>query len=177
VRLFIAILLSHEVRQSLVELQCYLQGRHPELHDIRWTVAENLHITLKFLGDAPKTDLPRLTEALQPCVQTAAFTLQPDKVALLPPRVLAVHLSGDLTAAADLAARIDVACRELGFPSESRPYLPHIMLARLRGRFSGFASERFESPSLPVNSFSLMQSRLDAAGARYACLARYPFCS
>src|SRR3989304_10104260 len=68
-RLFVAIDLPEDVRESLGRLQNDLR-RH-DLPSLRWTRPEGVHITLKFLGETPASSLPALEAALARAVRGA----------------------------------------------------------------------------------------------------------
>src|SRR5262249_18013526 len=93
-------------------------------------------------------------------------------------------LEGDVAALRALAARVEDAVRLVGLPSETRPYSPHLTLARLRRDASGAdrraiadAVRRIEPPHtipLEVDAFALVRSYLGGPRPRYEVLSRHP---
>lgn len=107
------------------------------LFGVRWVQPESLHLTLKFLGDAPAEQVPELTDALLPVV--AARRSEPFSLAgvgLFPnlrrPNVLWVGVREGGEWLAELAAALDAALVPLGFPPEGRAFRAHITLGRVR---------------------------------------------
>ncbi len=66
-RTFIAIELSEEVKRALRNLQVKLKEA-PGAHEVRWVAPDNMHLTLKFLGDIPRARVPEFTTALEQAV-------------------------------------------------------------------------------------------------------------
>jgi len=102
-----------------------------------------LHVTLKFLGEIPLTDLPELQRAFHAAVQgLASFDVELCGIGAFPklerPAVVWMGLREPGTASAPsvkhLANRLEQQLNPLGFPSEKRAFQPHLTLARIRGR-------------------------------------------
>jgi 2'-5' RNA ligase len=131
-RLFTAVDPSDQVHQRLVTL---LDRLRPTAR-LRWTKPENLHLTLKFIGEYPDSDLARLEEALRG-VEWQSFPVRMQGLGFFPharaPRVFWVGVEAGTELGA-LAGRIDQALVELGVPAERRPYSPHLTLARIDGQ-------------------------------------------
>ena len=150
-----------------------------------WVRAENLHVTLKFLGEVPEPQVPRICDALK-TVPANAMRLQPDRVECLPERgavrVISAGVGGELERVCDLFDGIERACEPLGFAGERRKYRPHITLARLRSflpphtrrSLADAGSKHLPAPEFVVGEFVIMQSRLHPKGAQYIPLARFP---
>ncbi len=175
-RLFTAIRLPPHVLAALVSAQAKLRGR-PELSHAAWTAADNLHITLKFLGQTPDSELARLTAALDSVRLAGPLHLRIDRLAPFPPRRprMIVAAVGDEDAALPaLFQAIESAVAPLGFPREGRPFHGHITLARLKTPPRLDVWPALE-PALTFDcvDFSLIESRLDSRGARYFDLARF----
>lgn len=139
-RLFFAIELSVDVRKQLTSLMKHLRMQEWERH-IRWSQPENLHVTLRFLGNCTEEQMLTLVRQIPEGVKKIPpFTLQLGNVALFPstknPRVLAVNVVPCQQLYLLLTA-IEEGVVQTGFPPEQRPYLPHITL--------GYVSR----PSLP----------------------------
>jgi 2'-5' RNA ligase len=192
-RLFLAIELSEPVRRVIAELSReWRENWNEELLGIgtscppaSWVRAENLHITLKFLGETPDTQIPRICDALK-TTSTHPIRLLPDRIECFPVRgpvrVIGVGLGGELERVNELFQDVEQACEPLGFALERRAYRPHITLARIRSFLPSHArrtlmeagAKHLPGPEFVVNQFVLMQSQLNPKGARYTALARFP---
>lgn len=178
-RLFTAIDLSEPIRQRLMELVDQLRPSA----DLQWSPAANLHITIKFIGEWPEVRIGDLDAALRR-VAAAGMRIDLPGLGWYPnphsPRVLfaAVRAGGELEA---LAQSTDRACRLLGIPSESRPYSPHITLARIKRPVPLHALQAAIAKSVTNGfgtftpaAFHLYQSTLGRSGSIYAKLRDYP---
>jgi len=186
-RLFVAIELTPALTAELAALQSRLRDAAPGL---RWTRPEGTHCTLKFLGNLDATRAPAITRALS----TVAPARYPRELALgkpgvfdgrQGPRVLWCGLTGDLGALADLAKAVDAAMTPLGFSPETRPFAPHLTLARFpdgwspEQRRAAAAAALAVPPPRPLAmrpaAFSLMSSRLQRGGSVYSRVAEFPY--
>lgn len=192
-RLFLAIELSEPVRRCVAELSHALRenwtterlGPEAACERASWVREQNLHVTLKFLGEAPQGQIPRLCEALQTAGESPV-RLWPDRILCLPVRgpvrVIGVGLGGELERMNKLFQDVEQACEPLGFARERRAYRPHVTLARLRRAvashllrpLSEAAAGHLPGPEFVAGEFVLMQSHLHPKGAQYIPLARFP---
>ena len=152
---------------------------------VRWTAPENMHITLKFLGDVHQDDLPLLREELDEVAgDSARLMLELGSNGCFPgertPRVLWTGMDGDLRRMSSLASRLDGAMVRCGFPAERREFRPHVTVGRVRSgtqqrvlaaigqrwleaRASGDGGSRLRGNDVvgvPVERIVLMRSRL-----------------
>lgn len=143
-RLFVALSVPAQAVAEvagLVEQARELVGAQPGLVPgrVRWTTPERMHVTLAFLGEVS----PHRVEPLSIRLARAAASAQPLRLQLRGPgrfgdRVLFARLHGDLPALDRLAQSVAAAARHSGVEVSSRPFEPHITLARSRGTdFSG----------------------------------------
>jgi 2'-5' RNA ligase len=184
-RLFLAIDLPQEVRAHLIEVRKRLE---PALPKIAYTRAENLHLTLKFLGDVEPKRLAALTESLalikpQPIeLRAAGIECFPSRG---PIRIVAAAMSGTVPPLRALVEAIEQRCKYLGFEKEQRAYRPHITLARARPVISTkfrtaaeqVTQDLWPGPSFSVPEFVLMDSQLSPEGSKYSVVARFPIIS
>jgi len=139
IRAFIAVDLPEEIKSALSSIQDRLRTRlaREGLDRVaRWARPEGIHLTLKFLGETPAVIAPELGQTLEVAlagVGAPRLTLQ--GLGVFPnaraPRVIWVGLGGDLEALAALNRRVEAAIAPLGFPTEVRPFSPHLTLARI----------------------------------------------
>ena len=183
-RLFIGILLPADLQRRLAKLKdrlAWLPVRGV------WPAAENLHITLKFLGEVPDDAVKPLCDAMGSCPRPeAAVVLRPDRLVLFPPagpaRVLGAGFSGDTGKICQLQQGLEIVCQEAGFPLEGRAFTPHATLARFRDglqmRHVPRMTRDFESllplPEFPCTQFQLMHSELTNRGSQYTPVASFP---
>ncbi len=153
--------------------------------DVRasWVRAENLHLTLRFLGDIDAAQVADISAGLGQLAEAERrFTLQLDQFGFFPPRrqPRVVYLSVEPQQYLQpLAARIDELLLPFGFPRERR-FKAHITLARLKsGRNLPQLFQALETTAVrgefQVAAMSLYQSTLHSAGARYELLRCFPF--
>ena len=149
----------------------------------RLVAAENLHLTLAFLGDVSDEGLEELHDALsgiraQPVDLRfrGLGTFGDDR-----PRAVWAAVDAD-PALLDLQKQVERSARKAGLSPEARRFVPHVPLARLKGHredavpLARFLGERGAASPPPVRAvaFSLMSSRLRPGGSVYEELARYP---
>lgn len=183
VRTFIAINLPAEVRRRLGAFQEQLRQAAPG-QGVRWTEPEQIHLTLRFLGNVPEPELPQLSQALtQACQSARPFELEAQGAGAFPdlkrPRILWIGLVGAVTALVQLQAAVLEATRNWG-ELEDRPFHPHLTLGRVKtpeprllARLSA-ALQQASSAAFgqwPVHQVELMRSDLSPAGPRYTVLA------
>lgn len=174
-RLFVAIDLPEAIKDQ-VEDVC------TGLPSVRWVKREQLHLTLRFIGETEKNQFDALDAAFK-TLTFSPFELALEGVGQFPPkrepRVLWVGVRGsDLLN--DLACDVEAAVVRLGFPPESKPFSPHITLARLKtpptpSLLRAFYERhaRFKTAAFMVDQFILYSSTLDSRGAIYKKEAIY----
>ncbi len=113
-------------------------GRGAVAYDaVRWTSPENMHITLKFLGDVHQDDVSELKEELDDvAAESSRLRLELGSNGCFPgertPRVLWTGLDGDLRRMSSLAMRLEGAMVRCGFPEDGREFTPHVTVGRVR---------------------------------------------
>ncbi len=183
IRAFVAILLPDTVRAALggeIELL------RPVGRNVAWVAPDNLHVTLKFLGNLEPERLDRAASALAGVASAATpFELAIVGLGAFPsptrPRVLWVGLGAGAGAAARLAVSVEGALAGQGFAPEDRPFAGHITLGRVREprRDDGLASALTAGAGrrigrLAVDQLALMRSEPSPRGPRYSVVAAWP---
>jgi 2'-5' RNA ligase len=178
-RAFIAIELPESLRSALAGLQQDLQQCKA---DIRWVKPDNIHLTLKFLGEVDDKEIDPIVKTLKDfCTMYSGFSLEVKGVGVFPnirsPRVLWVDISGS-GLLSGLQKGIEDGLSSLGFNPENRRFVPHLTLGRFRSSAGKHdLHNRIEQNkdlslgSFDVMSVSLMRSDLSPAGARYTRIA------
>jgi RNA 2',3'-cyclic 3'-phosphodiesterase len=182
VRLFVALEIPSTVRENLSALMAELKAisREP-----RWVRPENLHVTLKFLGEVADARVDAIRAALGGVRSKQPVALDFRGMGFFPnekhPRVFwaGMEASPNLK---QLAGDIEAAMEKSGIAREQRPFSPHLTLARIESRAmpeklrSAIAQNaQREFGALRTNEFHLIQSKLKPSGAEYTTLARFSF--
>lgn len=178
-RLFIAIDLTDATKNAIQQC-CQPLKKHPQLTALNWTKLENLHITLRFLGDTPPAKLDPIINALQQQTKLTPFTLRTTKVTVFPPQherllVLLVHLSHELAA---LYQQVNQTLSLLALAQDPRPFLPHITVARAKPTTHfPFIPELMTTVTLEqqIDHICLYQSDTRPEGSCYTVLKRFFF--
>jgi 2'-5' RNA ligase len=173
-RLFVAIRPPRSVRDRLAGLMGGVRGA-------RWQAEDQLHLTLRFIGEVDRHKAADLHAALG-AVRHPSFEVAIGGLRSFERRGEATTLWAGVTPHAPLKAlhkKVDQACLLAGVEPDRRAYLPHITLARL-GRAAGPLHSLLESaggltgePFL-VNEFGLYESELTPGGPIHTIVDRYP---
>lgn len=184
-----AVDLSIGVVERLVLLQSELEESIEESFGddvkLRLVNAPDIHVTLKFLGDTNADMVPMIEEVLERlCEPLFPFEVECRRVGVFPapekPRILWAGLdkkSAEVLGLLQKALERDL--EKLGFAKESRPYHPHVTLARVKSRRAPSFAELIEPYEVVgfgksfVKDIVLYQSHLDHRGARYEVLRRF----
>ena len=185
-RLFVALEIPAAVRDNLTAQVAELRELSAKVADKRprWVRPENLHVTLKFIGEVEAAKLEGIRSALTAIGLDAPVGLDFRGLGFFPderyPRVLwaGLHASGNLPV---LARDIDGALEGQGIARDQRAFTPHLTLARFEPRSLHEKlraavqknSER-EFGAFQAREFHLIQSKLEPSGAEYRSLAAFP---
>ena len=176
-RVFIGIELSDDVRCALTEIQSELGGM---VADARWIRPENLHLTLKFLGNCPRGKVEEVVEALElmgkylPCgIDLGGLGGFPSPRSA---RIIWVGVEDIDGRLEEMWRSCEKACRGLGFEKEKRKYHPHITIGRCRKSpaqlpWTGLRSDESLLPMV-VDSITLFRSILKRTGAEHSVVHR-----
>lgn len=175
IRLFVALALPHELRVRLSGLRGQIPGA-------RWVPAENMHLTLRFIGEVDPATAEDVHGELE-------------RIDVDPPEI---HLSGvgqfesrgqvrALWAGVErnegllrLQAKVEKACQRAGLAPETRRFHPHVTLARCKStslaRVAHFIEDHaaFFAPAFRAEAFVLYSSTLGRTGPVYTPEVEYP---
>lgn len=175
-RLFIAIDPPPAIKARLAALGGGVPGA-------RWTAAEQIHLTLRFIGEVEGGLFADIAEGLAE-VRAAPFALAIDGVGHFPPRgapkLLWAGVADPAGALTRLRGRVEARLRALGLEADGRKFTAHLTLARLKGapigRVRDFLAHRADLASEPftIADFHLYSSHLGAGGAIHRIEASYP---
>jgi 2'-5' RNA ligase len=182
-RTFIAIDLPSETKEYLCRLQEELK---PAGADVKWVPPQNIHLTLKFLGELNDKKLPKIENALEEAAgKTSGFSIAVYGLGAFPsldhPRIIWVGIIKGNAEVSKLAAELEERIAvQAGIPKEKRPFSAHITLGRLRSgkNQQGLSRElkRLNHSPLPcpgefkVSGIKLYKSTLTPRGALYETL-------
>jgi 2'-5' RNA ligase len=174
-RLFIAVALGDEDRRTLVAWAREAVGGD---RGMRVVAAEQVHLTLAFLGHRPLDEIGPLSELVESFAGEPAPVLSTGAALWLSPRrphVLTVAVNDDAGALTALHASVWDGLEELGYEREERRYRPHLTVARVRHGWS--APTALTLPPTPqldldVRGVTLFRSFLGGGPARYEALTQ-----
>jgi 2'-5' RNA ligase len=184
-RLFIAIELPSHVRRTLADHIQHLREAVPDA-SASWAREENLHLTLKFLGDAEPTRVEALSQAILQAANTVGpFEINIESCGAFPPngraRVLWIGVEDPRSQLASLHRTLEDECAKVGFAREQRLFRPHLTIARLRNptgarRLIQVHKETdFDRETVMVCHLALIRSELRSEGSRHTVVARHGF--
>lgn len=139
IRAFIAIKLPDDVVGFLRQVQSALKKEGLDIKGLKWVAPENIHLTLKFLGNIKNTDIDAIGSAMQSAAAPfAPFTLSATGLGAFPsvkrPRVLWSGVGGDVEILARQHSRLDEQLSELGIEKENKKFKGHLTLGRIKGK-------------------------------------------
>jgi 2'-5' RNA ligase len=179
IRTFIAVELPEKIISSISRVQENVRSYG---FKIRWVRPENIHLTLKFLGNVKKADIEKVGEAIFESVKEySPITLRAKGIGTFPgikrPRVIWVGISGQLDLLVGLHKTLDEKLEAIGFPKENRSFRGHLTMGRVKAkidpkRFGDALDELagFESESFVADRIILFKSELKPTGAVYTKL-------
>ena len=172
-RLFVALSIPDAVAQSLVSLQAGVPGA-------RWQTREQIHLTLRFIGEMDGLQAVAIDDALA-SISAPSFTMELKGVGAFggkrPRDLWAGARAGD--ALPHLQRKIESALQRIGLEPDGRKFTPHVTLARLKGTPNGhvvdFLTDHalYASAPFPVDTFILYSSRLTPHGSLYRAEKAY----
>ena len=181
VRSFIAIELPDELKLGLAQLEAQLKmSKQPW---VKWVDPYSIHLTLKFLGSIAVDRISEIIGVMEESIQgIPPFRLEVKDLGVFPSlrrvQVAWVGISGEVDKLSRLQQHLESHLARLGFTPESRPFTPHLTLARLRNRASLderqsfghlITTTRFEAIyTIKVAAINLMRSQLTREGAIYS---------
>jgi 2'-5' RNA ligase len=187
IRAFIAVPLPNELLRELARLRRRLEEQVPQ-RSVRWVRPESIHLTLKFLGNAPTDDLPGIEQSLAAVarnVPVSTFTV--GGIGCFPqprcPRVVWVGVQEPTGRLAALQDAIEEVMTPFGYEPEGRGFKPHLTLGRVRRkvRRSDVAqvgevvagTEVGQLAEVVADRFALIRSVLKPSGAEYTTLETF----
>jgi len=182
IRTFVAVEIPQEARARTAELIGRLSVADVK---VKWADPQNVHLTLKFLGDVPQNDIPAVCGAVEAAVKRVEpFAIQLTGAGAFPntrrPRTVWIGVGDGLKEMSDLHGAVDSALAELGSPKEGRRYVPHLTLGRVRRGGPGLRqlaeliqhNGDFDAGTAIVDQAVVFASELSRDGPHYSVLGR-----
>ena len=175
IRLFVALPIPDKLRARIAGLQGGIDGA-------RWVAPENLHITLRFIGEVPEDRVEDIVGALDR-VTPPPFPVEPGDTGRFGTKDKARSIWVGVRKSPEIEAlyqSIDNALVRAGFEPEGRKYTPPITVARLRGARGGRVASWLEATGgffatpFEAHAFVLYESRMGRGGPVYDPVAEFP---
>lgn len=178
-RVFIAVDISDDARRAAAS---HVEKLRREFRDTRvnWVRAENMHITLTFLGEV-YDEIERISSGLKRVAdESKAFETSLGKPLAFGRQTLVIGVADSSGSFAELSRLNENECQKLGFDKEARPFRQHVTIGRIRekkgtaGLIAAHRNAKVEPISFEVNSLILYESQLQPTGSVYLPLGRFP---
>ena len=181
-RIFIAIPLPASTKAFLKGIQEQLKESGS---DVKWVETENIHLTLKFLGEAADDQLSKAALILEEVAKdTPSFAIGVSSLGAFPrissPRIIWAGVDKGAKEAGDIAKTLEERLSLIGIPKEERGFSAHITIGRTRsglnlGRLSKALeeislSEERQGQEFTAARITLFQSTLTPKGPIYAAI-------
>ncbi len=182
-RTFIAIEVPKEIKNAV---EIYVNPLKKEKAKISWVKPENIHITLKFLGEVAEDKIPEIYESLKKClVGQKPFDIEVTGTGGFPnlsrPRVFWVGLKNGAVELKNLAKSIDNELNKHGFPRDKRDFNPHLTIGRVKyiDNIKKFVKKMnildYKGGFFTAKEVLIMKSDLKPTGAVYTKLQTIKF--
>lgn len=183
-RVFCGIDLPDDVRESVMAHSMFLRKAVPEAQP-SWSRPDNIHLTLKFLGEIPQSRVESLSKAAGDASRgLESFPISVQGSGVFPThgaRVLWIGIEDLKGKLGELYRRLEEECAKAGFKKEGRPFHPHLTLARLRkpqhadALAAAHKQMQFGPMEFTVSEVLVIRSELSSAGSKYTTTSRHPF--
>jgi RNA 2',3'-cyclic 3'-phosphodiesterase len=180
-RTFIAIELPKEIKEYLAKLQQELKTAQA---DVKWVEPDNIHLTLKFLGEIDDTLLEKITAIINDVAnKISAFKLRINSLGAFPkidsPRVIWVGVDAGDKEVKEIAGKLEEEIAKIGIPKEDRPFSSHITIGRTKSglnqqKLVQVLKDKFDlggkNPEFSASKITLFKSTLSPKGPAYEIL-------
>ncbi len=187
IRSFIAIELPTETRSGLERITGKLKA---SAGDVRWVKTDDIHLTLKFLGDVEEERIAEIGGCIEHCVQAISpFPLAVRGLGAFPsdhsPQVIWIGAADESGSLSRMQRTLEDGLSRLGFKKEKRPFSPHLTLGRLKSPRGKDAVRRAlaefknaDCGSCTAEAVCLFKSELKLGGAVHtrlkSCVLQHP---
>lgn len=184
IRTFIAVEVGAEIRGVALDVIRKLSAHSDQ---VKWVDPDDLHFTLKFLGDVALRDTHEIIMATRKAVAgLEGFTVQVAGCGAFPnsdrPRTIWLGVREGAEGLIALQEKVDAAMEKLRYRREARRFVPHLTLGRVRGQDAGIESlgqalrdlADFSAGFVPIEEAVVYSSELTRSGPNYHVLGRAP---
>lgn len=179
-RTFIAVELPETIKKKIGELQAPLKKTNAF---VSWVKPENIHITLKFLGEVPEEKINEVFSATELALKNAGkFKMNLKGTGAFPdskrPRIIWIGAEKGGEELSNMAGKLEEEMEKIGYPKENRKFSPHFTMGRVKSPknieklMELVKSTDFETEDIEVNEVTVMKSQLHPAGAIYTPLKK-----
>ena len=185
-RLFVAIKIPEEVKESFGGFISEIKQLSKLPGDLKWVQPENMHLTLKFIGETPPENLQKLKEAIAKAIEKQRkFSFEVKGIGAFPDlekmRVLWAGITEESIFLTKLADKLELWTVSAGFAASDKLFVPHLTIARfntppqstvvdLLRNIQGFNFGKVNAEGL-----YLMESHLSRSGPQYTDVEYFPF--
>ena len=180
-RLFIAFPLSADVKK---ELASSIEQLSRSMTGVKWVSEENLHLTIRFLGECESGEVPKIQRLLRD-ISSAYKPIRGKlgaKLGAFPtisrPRVIWAAVFADPQITSSITNDIEDGVQELGFPPESKKWTPHITVGRVkegvRVEKEPIEQVQLKKADVLLDTIVLFESRLNPSGPTYHIVSQHP---
>ncbi|HAM38118.1 MAG TPA: RNA 2',3'-cyclic phosphodiesterase [Elusimicrobia bacterium] len=180
-RLFIAVSIGEENKNKIFDIQSVLKR---SCVDVKWIEKDNLHLTLKFLGEVAEDNLDSVKESIRRAVaEFKRFQINLESIGVFPneksPRVLWMGINKGEVELKNISQNLEGSLEELGFKKETREFSAHLTIGRFRSNSEKEKLfkiiEKFQNENIieSVNVVYLIKSTLSPKGPAYDVIEEY----
>jgi RNA 2',3'-cyclic 3'-phosphodiesterase len=175
-RTFIAVELPDDIRERI---GTYIEAIEAGISGVKWVAPENLHLTIKFLGEIEPADVERLSHCVeQVAKECRSFTMGLSGIGFFPtekhPKVIWIGADGGEDALLDLYQEMERCLEDIGYDREAKTFSPHLTIGRVKRdkkiTIPGNLTD-FEQVSFRVETIAIMKSTLTPEGPIYEKLS------
>ncbi|MFC1490249.1 RNA 2',3'-cyclic phosphodiesterase [Candidatus Latescibacterota bacterium] len=175
-RTFIAVEIPAEVKEKI---GLYVDSMQNSFQNVKWVAPENLHLTLKFLGEVKEDDVESLVECMKPIFsEFRSFELALEHTGFFPtsvnPRVIWIGSDGGADILLDIFQELEHCLESIGIDREARMFSPHLTIGRVKRNNKQSDQSvvnvdipEFEPVSFTVGNIALIKSTLTPQGPIY----------
>ncbi len=177
-RSFVAVKIPEEIRYRIPELTKTIK-----IDGVKWVKPENIHLTLKFLGEVNENRLQEVKEALENTVRKfSEFKINLKDIGAFPsmnrPSVIWIGVDKGKQEVISIINELEISFSKIGFEKETRKPHPHITIGRVKKARSGKLEVRSETWDMgcemwDVKEIYLIQSELRPEGPIYTDVESY----
>ncbi|MFC1511768.1 RNA 2',3'-cyclic phosphodiesterase [Candidatus Latescibacterota bacterium] len=179
-RTFIAVELPDNIRRTIAGYIELLRGVIPQ---VKWVAPENLHLTMKFLGEVPEKRLDSIKECASQVVEGfSPFTVELEHVGFFPnshhPQVIWIGSSDGVDQLLELYQKFEDCLESSGFDRDAKTFSPHLTVGQVKRHARVTIPPgipEFEGETFEVNGISVIMSTLTPQGPLYTTLLEAPF--